>query len=1203
MNFKRLEIYGFKSFADKTAVEFNEGITGIVGPNGSGKSNFSDAIKWVLGEQRPSELRGKNMQDVIFNGTQRRGAMSYCEVTLVFDNTGKKLFPTLEFDEVAISRKIYRSGDSEYLLNKENCRLKDIKDIIADTGLGKDGYSIIGQGKVAKIINSKPEDRRAIFEDAAGISKYKARKIEAENKLTRTEEHLDKLIFIITDLEKRLTPLENQSKNAKLYYQYCDELKKIEINHYMATYNKTKVSKTQISDILIGISDEMKLINKDLINLDISYNDKLIKITEIDELIKDLNNRKTDMLLDNERRLGDNKQYNERLNSQKEQLINLTDNLARMKSQLADYKQEIANIKDKRSEAVTDLAKCREEYNNSTRTFEKLVDDIFTREKEIEHGNKAIFETMDMLVGVKSDFSKISAESEMLQQKKGENEYLVDRTKKMIENDESQRSIVNERLLSSKAERDKAYSNRIRLRNTINESKFKENSLVSELNQLNGSISSYETKIKLLKNIKEQYEGYQAPLQRLMNEAKSNPELSRRIMGIVAEVIKVPSNLEIAIETALGAAMQNVITQNDDDVKYIIEILKQKHLGRLTFLPITTFKARELGRENAAAVNEIGALGIACKIIKYDSKYDLIFSGLLGTTLIVDNYDNAVKIFKKYRQSFRIVTLDGEVLNTQGSISGGSRKADAANLLSRDRELEQSIVSLDRTRKEYDNKTTAVDDIRKCHSDAMQALTEVEEELNKREIEYATITEREVKISDNLDRLSGELSDYIKLRSEIDSRLDLLNYQLQSVDKLEGDITGQRVSADDINTKTKQIFEEKTKEKDLITEQMSNFRVQISSLDGIIVGFDADIERIIKDINNTESSIAIDEEVYGNLEANIKTTENRLSNSIISDAEKEKLNKINTNIQECELSKIKINQDIIDINQKKTDNNHNINELTEKKVKQEAQLERIEGNMLAMSQRLLEEYGLDHTAAMELSDLDYSDDGAVTAIANTKRKITNLGIINTAAIEEYEIVRENYTKYTSERDDLLKAEADLRTIIKDLSREMLERFNVEFDKISANFQITFREIFGGGQGQLIIDKNAEDPLSAGVEIYAQPPGKKLQQISLFSGGEMSLTAIAILFAILRNKPMPFCVLDEIEAALDESNVRLFAKYLKRFIQDTQFIVITHRKPTMEQADRLYGVTMEEKGVSKVVKVEFEDAVKTIDKEVQKPAIV
>lgn len=1195
MNFKQLEIYGFKSFADRTIVKFDGGITGIVGPNGSGKSNFSDAIKWVLGEQSPKALRGKNMQDVIFNGTQRRGSMSYCEVTLVFDNTNK-LFPTLEFDEVRVTRKLYRTNVSDYYINDVECRLKDIKDIIRDTGLGKDGYSIIGQGKVAEIIDAKPESRRTIFEEAAGISKFKARKVEAENKLLRTREHIERLQDIIHEVERRLGPLEKQSADARRYNDLYSSLIEREANHYLFTCENNEVVKKKILLTLEGIAEEINKIELDIISLDKRYSAGMIELGNLDTAIGNLQQQRTDLLVDREKKLGQGALLNEKINNLKAEQKKLENNIARYKEQILEKKALCKQIDDTITAYSTQIKTINTDYAKTESEYNALVDEIINREQEMERNNRSIMDAISKLTDIKADMGRLSAELKHLKQKAAELAELIDSRRSAIEIEESEKKEYEEKLFAVKKDRDEVYKSLVETKKSAAELRFEQNVLNDSVVELSNSIASYKTKVEVYNRLKENYEGFQAPVRQLMAEAKTDHVLKSKIEGVVAELIKVPKELETAIEVSLGAAMNNIVTMKDDDVKYAIDVLKRKRLGYLTFLPINTIKTRDLASEYRSVLKEQGCVGIASELIGYDKKYYNVMSNLLGSTVIVDNYNNAKNIAQKYRTRFRIVTQEGDVFSTQGSISGGSRKSANSNLLGQEREIEQINTLYNKALVEYNAKSVKLVKVKEEYEKKTALIAQLNDSLVEKENAYVAATNAVDTSTKRLEGLLEQLADYTNNYDTVIQSIGLYEDKIKSVDKLEGDLNLDRNSIDDIKAKAKEEFDAKRAYKDSLYETLTSKRMSLVELEGKLNALKEETNRLSEETKQTQQYIDNDESILATINVNIKRAEGEVAISALSQEDKDKLNVILENIKVCEERKAAINEDIVNINEQKDSKNKQLVDASTRKTKEEASYERLESQFTALVERLLEDYKLDHEGARRYYREDYNDSDGIKEIASIKREINGLGTINAAAIEDYEAENERYTTLTGERDDLIKAEEDLLGIIKDLSNEMKEIFDNEFAKISRNFEETFKEIFGGGKGQLVLDTDAEDPLSAGIEIYAQPPGKKLGQISLFSGGEMALTAIAILFAILKSRPMPFCVLDEIEAALDESNARLFAKYLKKFVKETQFIVITHRKPTMEQADRLFGVTMEEKGVSKVVSVELSEAVKSVQVE-------
>lgn len=1195
MNFKRLELYGFKSFADKTVIEFNEGITGIVGPNGSGKSNFSDAIKWVLGEQSAKALRGKNMQDVIFAGTQRRTQMSYCEVTLVFDNTGKKLFKTLDFDEVSFSRKLYRSGDSEYLLNGVPILLKNIKDIIRDTGLGRDGYSIIGQGRVAEIINSKPENRRVIFEEAAGISKYKKRKDDSEAKLEKSREHLDRVNDIIKEIERRLNPLQKQAETAKKYFELYEKLRALEVNHYLYAYDNNDASIEKINQTIKAVQEEIDFITNNIKENDINYTENLENLKKVDKDLVEYRELRTQLLLANQKRLGQGETLNERLNALRQEENRLTLSIERNKQFVLQSEASIKNLVIDKNQILSVLNGKKAEYQQLQDKFDDIVKEITEKNTEFENSERAMMEAIEKLSGVAVDLTKLSSDFEYLTRDKADYEEKINQLKKTIENQEQIKNQSEKEMNDIGTERNTIYKKLTDIKNKLNERKFEYSTLENNITELKGSLSAFDAQKRILDNAKNQYESYQGSVKRIMQQTKQDSLLDSKILGVVAELIKVPSKYETAIEVALGGALQNIVTPTWEDVKYCIDVLKRNKMGTVTFLPVNSMRPRFLNEEQKRVLNEKGCEGVACDLIGYNKAYNNVFANLLGSTIICDTYDNASSIAKKFNKSFRIVTLEGEVFSTQGSITGGSRRQDAIGILSQERELEQVIARIEGIKTKLEKQTKRYGVCGEEITSLTNLLSELNEKLRDKEVEYNTATNKADDISDKLTDLVDELSNTSEKYQRICDNLDIIATRLSGTDKLQSDIKTQRIDIDDKKSKSKEFLNQKSKERDELSEKLTKIRLDLADIESNLEKTNGNIEQNNNSIKEYNNYILDDNSAIVLVQKNIKDTENQINNAELSERDKAKLAQIDDKIAEFEQLKEKLNNTNEKLISQKDKNNIALQNATNKKIKEEGNIEKLKVQFDNLTQRIQEEYELDYVACLQFRIDDFDDSQSGAEIANYKRAITNLGAINPSAIEEFEEVNTRYAQLTSERDDLLKAEEDLLAIIKDLNKEMQEIFDYEFAKISKNFEVTFKEIFGGGSGKLQIDQYAEDPLSAGIDIIAAPPGKKPGNISLLSGGEMALTAIAILFAILKSKPMPFCVLDEIEAALDESNVALFAKYLKKFVGNTQFIVITHRKPTMEQADRLFGVTMEEKGVSKVVSVQLSEAVATVGK--------
>ncbi len=1190
MNFKRLELQGFKSFADKTVIEFNDGITGIVGPNGSGKSNFADAVKWVLGARSPSDLRGKSMSDFIFAGTQSRKSVSFCEVTLVFDNTNHSIFKKLDFDEVKVTRKLFRSNNSEYYINGVPCRLSDIDEIIRDTGLGKEGYSIIGQGRVAQIVNSKPIDRRAIFEEAAGISNFKKKKSAAEKKLELTRDHMSRLDDIIREIERRLVPLAKQSENTRIYNELFESLKGLEVNHYLFAHDNNDSVLGKINDIINGIDEEITSILGKTQSVNTEYQETEYSRRRAEEDLVLVREERTQLLVANQEKLGSGKVLVERLQAFSSNVERLEGNIERNTIIVDDATASLEILNENLDKLKLQYKLIEEEYGIEEEKFFLLVDEISNKEKEFANSESAMFEAIDKLNNVNTDISTLKAQCELMIEKKSETEDDIAAIKIEIETDESAKVASEKIMIDLGLQRDEIYKDLSKFKSTTNELKLERDMTVRNIDKLTGSIAGYDQKRKVMIDVKNQYESFHLPVKRLMQQTKIDPVLDCKIIGVVAELIKVPTKYDVAIEVALGGALQNIVTPTTDDVKYCIEVLNKNRMGVITFYPVNNMRPRNLRPDLRSVLREVGCEGIASEIIAFKPEYNNVMSNLLGTTVICDTYENAIRINKKYNKEFRIVTLEGDVFNTQGSITGGSRRRDTIGLLSQDRDISQVVAALEECRANLAKNKSRLDEIDKLHATAFDNFKTANDELTFKEIAYNTKTNETNLISDKVDSNLDTLYALEVKYTKICDRIDEISLRLSGTDKLKSDFSTSRLDMSTAKSKSREMLGDKNVEKDKIKDSLTRIRVGKVTCESEVSKLKEDKEKLLVEIKQRKTLVLDDKSQLVSTLSNIKRTEAQINGAQLSTADQAKRDILENKISELENTKL-VSQDRI--NQLIDLKDVNANDLISAESKKNLQLSaksNLQTKFETLTQRIKEDYDLDYSGAVLHRVPDFKDEGVVTQISTLKRSISALGNINPSSVEEYKEESERFEKLSIERDDIVKAEGDLMAVVRDLSVQMQEQFDVEFGKISKNFEITFKEIFGGGSGKLVIDPDAEDPLNAGIDIIAAPPGKKSGNISLFSGGEMALTAIAILFSILKTSPMPFCVLDEIEAALDDSNVSLFARYLKRFVGNTQFIVITHRQPTMEQADRLYGVTMEEKGVSKIVSVQLSEAI-------------
>lgn len=1194
ITFKQIEMTGFKSFADPTIINFDGGITAIVGPNGCGKSNVADAIRWVLGEQSSKSLRGKSMQDVIFAGTEKRKRLSYCEVSLVFDNTNKWF--NIEYDEVVITRKLYRSGESEYQLNRKPCRLKDITDLLYDSGVGKDGYSIIGQGKVEEIISSKPEDRRSIFEEATGIAKFKARKVESERKLEKHRENLSRLNDILYEVERRLGPLKRQSEDAKKYLELRDTLKDLEVNAYIYQYEHASAIKEEINEKKKGFSDNLTIKQNELNSMQIKYDQNMEEINKIDKTISDLHDRVLNITIQIEKKQGENNLLNERLNHIKDQLDRVTGELNSLKMEFEQRAGLLLNAQKSRDAEEQALKVLRTKSESLSTEYLHLIDTITKSEGEKEESQRAFIDNMTKLTDIKTNMSALVAKRDTMKESLAQDKLKLS---------ELEHNSVDLEQAVEEAEHELKAQTKLKaeLEKSLAENKEFLAEYTDKIGKLNEEMFAYKTAItndtnrkNILQSLQANYEGYQFAVKRLLKESNTNKVLHDAIMGVVGNVIAVKTQYQTAIEIALGTGIQNIVTKDESDAKTLISYLKEFNLGRATFLPISAVKPRSLSSRDRAYLTKRGCLGVASELIEFDKKFQPAIESLLGATVIVDTLDNAVEIAKESGYSFKIVTLEGDVLNPQGSMSGGSKKNQDSSLLSKENEIKQlennigkNQIYLKSLEKDYEKYSNKITELRTKIDNFTTKLQEVNGVVGSKLSNFESLKEKFNNLSLDIRTLNSQVNGAESFIKDLQQKID-------SVDMLEVDITASQKQVDAFSENSKSAYEELKTKREKYNQEMTAIKVQIASSEEKINSLQTEISRYATEQQNTQLLIESKEKEVKNQQTlydtaiNIQKEATQDEETIASNKELESLN---LKLSSFDQHKTAILGELKEIDDKKNGLNEEISRLQNKIFNEDSKLQKVDIDIENMQERIYEEYQLTYNDCLPFKKTEFDIKEGMIAISRTKAHITSLGTVNVHAIEEYKSEGARYEEMNGQVEDLKQAENDLVKVIDDLSTEMLTKFNEGFVRINDNFTKVFRELFGGGNARLEILPN-EDPLEAGIEIKAQPPGKAITNITLLSGGEKTMTAIAILFAILKLKPMPFCFLDEIEAALDDANIERYAKYLQRFSLETQFIVITHRKPTMELADALFGVTMEEKGVSKIVSVKLSDAVKVVE---------
>lgn len=1194
MKFKKMEINGFKSFADKIEIKFGDGVTAIVGPNGCGKSNVADSIRFALGEQSSKTLRGGNMQDVIFNGTEKRKSTSFCEVSMYFDNT-ERIFKDLNYDEVVITRKLFRSNESEYLINKTPCRRADIIDALRDSGVGKEGYSIIGQGKIDELISSKPEDRRSIFDEAAGISKFKAKKLEAERRLVRTRDSLSRIGDILAEKSKQLAPLTRQAQAARKYLELAEELKHYEINIYLHQYETTTDTKKEITARRDKIAEEMERCVRERDEANAEYNRLMGELNDTDSALASHRDELMALSVSVAENSTEIKHVNLSIDALKAQIEQLSSDIGKYEADIASAERLIAAGNESRAAKVAELAELREKVRASDADCIELDRRISETEGEEKEGRKALLDAVDKLTEIKANMSKL------LTERSGLEAQIADLTGK-TERDKEQNAARRRTAEEVRKELDKAKSDRDMYARKLEAASSKNNENVSALSlnasrlkDVNAKFYSMSERRNVFAKLRNENGGFERSVSRLLDAAKNRQDISSRIEGVVAKVIQVPKEYETAVEMALGGAVNNVITKTEEEAKYIIEFLKAQKFGRVTFLPMNVIRPRYIHDDLRRSLDMNGCFGVAASLVTYDNRFDNIIKYLLGTVVIVDNMDTGIALARRTRYAFKIVTLDGDVINPHGAITGGSKKADVANVFAYDRELREMEEQL----------AGVKESIAKLESERSRITAEQEVLANEIKSVSETVHALDVKIA------AGE-QQYSKLQSEIEgagleigeaqarilgwqTRVDEISADINSVGALEDMVQSKREDAASAGEQSENAVNELKKRRDELHSSLVEMRLACAGCENDISNLDRDTEHLRNNIEayktrieNARLQIAANESELVAKQGEIE----RLTLSV-NETDSRRMADLKRMISDFGEYKQRLQNDLNGSEERRNALVNEFTELSEKKTEEELKLQKVDTDLEQMQQRIAEAYKLEYNDCLPLRDPEFEIEPAIEEAAKLRRRIDNLGHINMDAISECETVFAEYNEMEKQRDDLTNAERDLMKIIADLSKEMKATFTEKFNQINENFKGIFRELFNGGTAELVLLEPAEgkDELSAGVEIKAQPPQKKLQLLSLLSGGEKAMTAIAILFAILKLRPMPFCVLDEIEAALDDANVLRFAKYLKRYSKETQFIVITHRKPTMELADALYGVTMEEKGVSKIVSVKLSDAVK------------
>ena len=1179
MYLRSIEIHGFKSFANKIVFQFHNGITGIVGPNGSGKSNVADAVRWVLGEQRIKQLRGASMQDVIFSGTETRKPLSYAYVAITLDNSDHQL--AIDYDEVTVARRIYRSGESEYLINGTPCRLKDVNELFYDTGIGKEGYSIIGQGQIDKILSGKPEERRELFDEAAGIVKFKRRKAAAQTKLENEKQNLVRVNDILSELEKQVGPLEKQSEVAKVYLRKKEELKSLDINVFLLENKRLREQLASAEEKYNLASTELVETGEKYEGIKEEYERIQQEIESLDAAIEAAREQLTDTGLMRGKLEGEINVLKEQINSAHGSENHLNNRKAALEEEIAGKEQEKQDILTDKKDTDTQVQEIAEAAAKAKAELEAIQNKITELNNNIEAGKNTIIGELNQRATIKSKMGRFDTMMEQIDIRKAgiSQRQLHLKTEEAQQQSELERAKEKFQGITTLIQDMNAECQRL-----DNEVHKITDELKKQNSQMEIGKSAYHreaSRLESLKNITERYDGYGNSIRKVM----SNKEREKGLIGVVADIIKVDKEYEIAIETALGGSIQNIVTDNEDTAKRMIDFLKRNKFGRATFLPLTSMHGGG-GIRNPEALKEPGVIGLANTLVHVESRFDGLADQLLGRTIVVDHIDHGIAIARKYRQSLRLVTLEGDLINPGGSMTGGAFK-NSSNLLSRRREIEEFEKTVDMLKFDMDELEKEVVEAKNRRAACYSVIDEVQEHLreesvleNTARMNVAQVQREQLESKQRYEGFLKEQKALLQELDEINENEDSIQMELETSEKLEKELNEQ--------IEALQMQLEKERE-DEAAQMKQSEEVHLS-----LAGLDQQKTFIVENISRIEEEIARyakeQEELSenrGDVSDEILRKENEIEGlkKTIEDS-KDLFTEIGEEIKVQSKKREELNQQHKDFLRQREELAKHVSDLDKECFRLNSQKEGYEEASEKQMNYMWEEYELTYNHAKELRNETLTDLALMKKkIQELKNEIRKLGSVNVNAIEDYKNVSERYTFLKGQHDDLVEAEASLEQIIEELDVAMRKQFTEQFARIATEFNDVFRQLFGGGKGSLELQEDV-DILEAGIRIIAQPPGKKLQNMMQLSGGEKALTAIALLFAIQNLKPSPFCLLDEIEAALDDNNVDRYAKYLHKLTKYTQFIVITHRRGTMAAADRLYGITMQEKGVSTLVSVDL-----------------
>lgn len=1178
MYFKRIEMHGFKSFAEPVVIDFHEGVTCIVGPNGSGKSNISDAIRWVLGEQSPKMLRGGKMEEVIFAGTASRKSRGMAEVTLVIDNSTGIL--DIDYNEVAITRRMYRSGESEYLINNNQCRLRDIKELIMDTGIGVDGYSIIGQGKIADIVSNKPESRREIFEEAAGVVMYKSKKAEAERKLEASNANLERVSDIVSEIEGRIDGLREDSAKAKEYLELRERYQDLEINITLKNIEKLETANDSIRGDARELTASIEMLGTRKQTLDGEISEERQKNERLEQLGNESNSALIAKIDELNQITNKSQLDGERLRAMERDAARINGEIAELESKLETEQENGETLSQKQEEIRVRLTNEEQRLQEKIQGYNEITARVLAQSEQVEEQRNEMFSLHSRAVSKRSEAASMESYRTSLQKRK---EQLL---AEGAEQEQSTRAFEADQK-KDLAEQEAAAARAQRIASAMEQLKQERADLMrviseeaKKLDDTRIRVSQLAARKKTIEEMEHNYEGYNGAVRFVMKAGMPGIE------GVVGDLMKAPAGYETALETALGGAMQNIVCQKDGHAKEAIRSLKANKAGRLTFLPMESVKGGGVTVPGQVR-QHAGYLGIGAELAEFAPQYQGIFNYLLGRVAVVDNMDSAIALSKIAGNGIRFVTLDGEIINAGGAITGGRYKNASANLLARKSEIAALAEQVETLQQAYQKGMHQNQERQARQEEISDQLQKMEEERRQKELEISALQAKIAAQRQNFRDVeqAGTKREKELLSIEHDSAdmEKMLDELLREIERSE---VGHREAETQL-TQTMQALELLKTEAAEASEEITKARIAKQDQENQFSASEELLRRVCAAAEELRGQIA-------ERETRLADMDKEKHEILFSADNSEEL------FQKCSSEKAELEDYIARLNTEKASLTAALNAKTDEqaalgetlrtyqdqKYQQEIRLAKNETQLDTLKEKLWDEFEISYAQAVTFKKEEFVMSTATKESREIKNRIRELGDVNVGAIKEYEQVSERYGFLTEQRADILEAMQELQTIIGDMDRTIRTKFKENFDQVVIHFEEIFKELFGGGQAELRLD-DENHPLEAGIEIIAQPPGKKLQNINLMSGGEKTMTAIALMFAVLKTKPTPFCILDEVEAALDDANIDRFANYLKNF-HEIQFAVVTHQKATMEHADVLYGVTMPEQGISKVISLRLGD---------------